>query len=95
MSEINAQISEARGVHKTECGWHDLEAKWCWSETPDWIGQEDASAVLLEDMPEHTSLKRGERWACEAWTGTKWAVAGHADRKTAVALCWLKWKGIA
>lgn len=66
-----------------------------WRNNADWTGSEEASAVLLEEMPEPQLL-------CAVWDGIKsWRcdpyynsniVKLDADRKRAVALAWLAWK---
>lgn len=58
----------------------------------DWTGSEDASAVLLEEMPDPMLWKESETlWGCEPFNG---ASEHHRDRKVAIALGWMKWKGI-
>lgn len=88
-TEINRKISSVR--HKTRCGceyWADS------ADNQNWTGSEDASAVLLEEIP-NPAISRGtlRMWSCLPDILDLRNELQHADRKIAIALAWLKWKG--
>lgn len=97
--ELNRKISEARKEWNRRFS-GKIEPK-------DWTGSEEASAVLLEEMPFPVVEKRLDieattaQWHCMVDPRADADGPPHAvtfgvnqDRKTAIALAWLKWKGI-
>lgn len=106
--EINRKISEAKGkwFRKTDdCPDWDLHPMWvqnhgyCKScDRPvDWTGSEEASAELLDEMPSpcltHV-IEPDDIWICWPDHRRHMRSAQDKDRKTAVALASMKWKGI-
>ncbi len=93
--EINRKISEARQQFRVD---HDgLDP-----QPIGWTGDESANAELLDEMPLPLISKFEDgRWCCEpdvcnlpAPTYQPQHIGLNADRKTAIALAWLRWKGI-
>lgn len=84
--ELNLKITALRGPLLHQSGGADLD--------PDWAGSEDASAVLLEEMP-NPGLSRGGRykeWSCLPDISDLSIEIRDVVRKRAVAIAWLKWK---
>lgn len=103
--EINRRISEAREPKPT---WTHgtLTNGAAWEITNplkddlginprDWTGSEEASAVLLEEMPEPLLflMVDARQWWCDPDSRQE-TTAESPDRKVAIALAWLKWKGL-
>ena len=68
----------------------------------DWTGSEDANAILLDEMPWADLSKQdpSREWRCDPLGGAEGPDGDgfsiyDKDRKTAIALAWCKWKGIA
>ena len=76
-AEINRKISEMRGLEFDCC------------VTPDWTGSEDASAVLLEEMPVRFALELCPSGLWDAGIQGTGNWRASKDRKTAIALAWL------
>ena len=89
--EINRKISEMRVV---ECVRHSNDTYSEVQSPRDWTGSEEASAVLLEEMPlPHVWKNPNREWACEPDLNAE-VIESANERKCAIALAWLKWKGI-
>lgn len=97
--ELNRKISEAKD------SWIDDDRNGVFRER-NWTGDESANAELLDEMPNPLLSKFDNKkppypWCCEPDaanlkppTYAPQHLGIHADRKTAVALAWLKWKGV-
>ena len=84
--EINRAVSETKGFDFATTRSEDM---------PDWLTDEAASAKLLEEMPEPTLMKDLGQWMCDPDGTSNPDLCRFAkDRKTAIALAWLRWKGV-
>lgn len=93
------------GCTVNSCSQRPAPARRADDNSRDWTGSEDASAVLLEEMPSpelcRTRFASGhDGWMCRPDIGISTAtIEGESERskerKTVIALAWLKWKGIA
>ena len=64
-------------------------------EPRDWIGSEDASAILLEEMPDGVIEHFDGNWSCSFYALKTGRInITNKDRKRAIAMAWLKWRQI-
>ena len=60
-----------------------------------WIGDEDANVVLLEDLPGPTLSYKKALWTCANDFAFARQETSSPNRKSAIALTWLKFKGVS
>lgn len=76
----------------------DLASSGCGILHPDWLSSDKANCVLLDEMPmPHVWKNPDGTWHCDPFIGSedeKDISANDANRRTVIALAWLKWKGV-
>lgn len=63
-------------------------------EAPDWLSDDTANCVLLDELVLPTLSRRLEGWYCGYHLGPA-VYEPHEDRRTAVACAWCRWKGVS